>query len=53
MQEDIFILPWDTKCEIGIEDRTNIEYIFNCKFNPLVDSVFDKTKTTEFFRRFW
>ena len=53
MQEDIFILSGDSEREIGIEDCTYIEYVLNCKFNPFVDSVFDKTKTIKFISVLW
>lgn len=53
MQEDIFIFSGDSGREISVEDCTDIKNILNCKFNPLVDSVFDKTKTMEFLCVLW
>jgi len=52
MHKDVFILSGNAKSEIGIQDGANIKYVFNCKFYPFVDPVFDKTKIPEFFRTF-
>lgn len=53
MHKNIFIVTGNSKGEICVQDGTNIENIFNCKFDPLIDPVLDKTKIAEFFRTFW
>lgn len=53
MQKDVLIFTGNSECKIGIKDGTDIEYILNSKFNPLVDRIFYKTQIPEFFRAFW